>query len=80
MFLSKSSHKAVVAAKDETIYHLRSEIAFLRRLVQPSGYHNVSLEADLAIGGHENQVQTPSEDPKKLAIDSEAARLLSGTY
>jgi heme oxygenase len=78
MFVSRSAHLALIKAKDEAIARLEADVAWLRRMVQPERSPQLLIEeADLIIGGHQDQVQ---EDPRRLEVDSEAARLLSGNY
>lgn len=78
MLISRASHEAVVKAKDEHIAALKQEIAFLRHLVQPrASVTDSQVEADAVLEGRQDQIPA---DEQKAAIDSEAARILSGSY
>lgn len=83
MFIRQSTLLAIVKAKDETIVALQEELRWLRRMVQPERGSRAPLieEADLVIGGHQEQIQAdPIEEARRAAIESEAALLLSGKY
>jgi hypothetical protein len=79
MFLSRRSHADILAAKESQIAALRDEIKFLRHMVQPRYQPDtLQMEADAVIGGNQEQIAPEAE--RKAEIDSEAARILSGTY
>lgn len=86
MLVSRRAHDALIAAKDQTIARLQDEVCWLRRMIQPERGSKAPLieEADLVIGGHQEQIVTGSADPneeaRRAAIESEAAQLLSGRY
>lgn len=67
----------------------REEITFLRSLVRPKPEQphvhlpRVTFEADSVIGGQDHQTDfemNPKYDERQAEIDSEAAKLLAGTY
>jgi hypothetical protein len=78
MFVTRGAHDALIAAKDQTIARLQDEVCWLRRMVQPDRALSpkVSVEADLVLEGRQDQIQ----DEQQALVDSEAARILSGTY
>lgn len=80
MLVTRRAHDALIAAKDQTIARLQDEVCWLRRMIQPDRRLSpkIHVEADAVLEGRQEQV--PEEDPAKTAVDSEAARLLSGNY
>jgi hypothetical protein len=80
MLLLKSTHEALMKLKDAQIAGLQDEVRFLRNMVQPSNSRAIVIqaEADGVLEGRQDQYE--AEDPRKVEIDSEAARLLSGHY
>jgi len=78
MFISTRAHQAILQAKDAHIAHLKDEVSFLRRMVQPGKLSTDSqIEADAVLEGRQDQIP---RDPKQEAINTEAALLLSGNY
>jgi hypothetical protein len=88
VFLSRSSHAAVMAAKDEQIATLKSEVAFLRGVLAPAPRNpNLAIEADAVLEGRQEQIeaapQPSSPKPHTEHMDTirtEAALMLSGNY
>lgn len=71
--------KTLLAEKDKHIARLESEVAFLRRLVQPNSSPNsiiINTEADAVLTGHQEQIPV-EEDADVL---NERDRVLSGNY
>lgn len=73
---------AVCAAKDETIASLKSEIEFLRLQVRPKTEPSfeVELEANAVMDGRTDPIEVLENGQTQEEIDSEAQRILSGTY
>lgn len=68
---------------------LKEEISFLRTLVTPKSepkselLPRITFEADSVIGGQDHQTDfemNPKYDERQAEVDSEAAKLLAGTY
>lgn len=78
MLVSRRAHDALIAAKDQTIARLQDEVCWLRRMIQPDRKlaPEINIEADLVLEGRQDQVSTEAKE----ALDSEAARILSGNY
>jgi hypothetical protein len=77
MFVLKSAHEALLIEKNERIKQLQDEVAFLRKMVQPSfrDSFKITTEASAILEGRQEPIDV-SEDE----VQSEASRLLSGTY
>ena len=77
--------KRLLAEKDARIAELKEQIAVLRSLVIPSQAKRVipevQMEADAVLSGQEEiSVLNQKEVEEQEAIESEASRLLSGSY
>ena len=78
----------VCAANEARIADLKSEIEYLRRLTVPSKASNTltleELESNAIMDGKTEAImverKASPDEPSQEDIDSEAQRLLSGTY
>lgn len=68
---------------------LKEEVLFLRSLVRPAPQPKqdllprITFEADSVLGGQDHQTDfemNPKYDERQAQIDSEASRILAGTY
>lgn len=82
MFVSRKTHEALIRAMEAQVSSLRSEVEFLRNMVQPRrGESSAQVEADLVLEGRQDQVASVvTEKERQRAVDLEAARILDGTY
>lgn len=81
MIVLKSAHEALLKAKDEQIEQLRNEVAFLRRMVQPSyssGF-KIQTEASAILDSRQDPIEVESELSDD-EVASERDRILAGTY
>jgi hypothetical protein len=84
MFVLKSTHEALIAAKDAQIAALQDEVRFLRHMVQPKfadGF-KINTEANALLDSRQDQIDL-SDHVAPLhndEISQEADRILNGTY
>lgn len=81
MIVLKSTHEALLSAKDAQIAQLRAEISFLRGIVQPRSFDSfkIQTEASAILDSRQDPIEVePSMSDDEIA--SERERILSGTY
>lgn len=86
MLILKSTHAAILAAKQAEVQALQDEVAWLRNFVQPVNKNRsflISTEANAVLDGQQDQIDvslTPEELERQHTVRRELDKILSGNY